>query len=177
LDEIAQIYQERRRTAEAGLHRKLFVSEERKLNEEQKIALDNCLRQPEPNASTAGGAPAPVAVQQQQPAPRYPLAYQNLASVVMPPPAGYSSAGAAGNAKTGTPAFAPETPLAVAQIQQSFVKDIGGLKQNPADPNYLKRWTSAQSVADEALRSAVGWEAYNRIGLETARKAAGTEQP
>jgi hypothetical protein len=55
---------------------------------------------------------------------------------------------------------------AVQQIQQQFVNAIGGPNQDPQDPGYSARWQTAQSEADDALRAALGNQAYQGYQLQ-----------
>lgn len=56
--------------------------------------------------------------------------------------------------------FGAEEKTAIAQVQQQFLTDIGGYNQSPSDPGYLARWQTAQVNADDALRGALGAEAF-----------------
>ncbi len=56
--------------------------------------------------------------------------------------------------------FGASAKAAIAQVQQQFVNAIGGLNQDPSDPDYLARWQSAQVNADETLRGLLGNQAY-----------------
>lgn len=49
---------------------------------------------------------------------------------------------------------------AIDQVRQQFVNDVGGTDQNPDDPAYLARWQTAQANADDALRGALGSQAF-----------------
>jgi len=51
-------------------------------------------------------------------------------------------------------------------IRQQFVTLLGGIDQDPADPTYRARWTSAQKLADEEFRSFFGEEAFNQQQLQ-----------
>lgn len=57
--------------------------------------------------------------------------------------------------------FSPQQQAVVQQLQEQFVKDIGGTNQDPANPAYGKRWLTAAQIADEQLRAKIGWEAFN----------------
>ncbi len=56
--------------------------------------------------------------------------------------------------------FGAEEKAAIDQVRQQFVNDIGGAGQNPDDPAYLARWQTAQANADDALRGALGSQAF-----------------
>jgi hypothetical protein len=48
-------------------------------------------------------------------------------------------------------------------LRQTFVDEVGGLNQNPNDPDYLERWLKAQPEVDSLLQGMLGtmaWETY-----------------
>jgi hypothetical protein len=52
---------------------------------------------------------------------------------------------------------------AINDLRQTFVDEIGGLNQNPDDPDYLQRWLKAQADVDNLARGLLGimpWETY-----------------
>ncbi|MFZ4695278.1 MAG: hypothetical protein ACOYMV_09150 [Verrucomicrobiia bacterium] len=51
---------------------------------------------------------------------------------------------------------------ALQKIQKDFVAAVGGADQNPSDPAYADRWASAMSLADQRMRSLIGWTAFNQ---------------
>jgi hypothetical protein len=53
------------------------------------------------------------------------------------------------------------------RLQQQFVNAIGGENQNPADPDYLKRWRAAQTLSDAMFKQQFGGQAY----MEERRRA------
>jgi hypothetical protein len=48
-------------------------------------------------------------------------------------------------------------------LQQRFTASVGGQFQNPYDPEYRKRWESAQNDLDEAFHSQFGDDAFNSL--------------
>jgi hypothetical protein len=64
------------------------------------------------------------------------------------------------------PALNNNQKAAVRQIQQQFEDAIGGPNQNPSDPAYAARWQTAQHDADDALRAALGNQAYQGYQLQ-----------
>lgn len=56
--------------------------------------------------------------------------------------------------------FGANETAAIMRVQEQFVDEMGGQVQNPDDPNYLARWQTAQVNADDALRGALGSQAY-----------------
>lgn len=53
----------------------------------------------------------------------------------------------------------------VNHIRQTFTEEIGGLSQDPNDPEYLKRWRQAQPEADAMLRGMLGNSFYQTYQL------------
>ncbi len=87
--------------------------------------------------------------------------------------------GLSGNSKTATldPPLAftvdpknltSEQQTALAKIQDQFLNAIGGADQNPADPAYGERWTTAQEIADQNYKAYFGWVAFSQMELERA---------
>lgn len=165
--EIGAIYVERQRKEEAEKQRPLLPSELQKVQEEQRTVLTQLFppgrRSGNPASSTAD---LPV----RQPAVVYPLVYQNLQ------PVSNSQSGrsaGAGRAATGSPVGGKQNTASAEtldRIRSEFAKDFGP-RQNPADPDYLERWTRAQSLADLRLRGMMGVAYYNAYTLELARQA------
>lgn len=54
---------------------------------------------------------------------------------------------------------------AIQKLQDQFVKEVGGLNQNPADAAYGQRWLNATQRADDLLRAQIGWQAFNAYSL------------
>lgn len=65
-----------------------------------------------------------------------------------------------------------EQQAMVARLRDQFIAEVGGQNQNPADPNYLKRWQQAAPAMDEILRAQVGWTAFNAYTVANARSQA-----
>lgn len=53
-----------------------------------------------------------------------------------------------------------EEEQTVENIRQSFLEDIGGTNQDPADPAYQARWQKAQPAADSQLKAMLGVNGY-----------------
>ncbi len=72
--------------------------------------------------------------------------------------------------------FPPATGLVLSEAQaaawaglrEAFVQSLGGPGGNPADPEYARRWRSAQPAADARLWTLLGQEAY---GLQLAERS------
>ena len=64
---------------------------------------------------------------------------------------------------------------AVARVQESFVKDIGGEDQVATDPEYKARWLTAQPIADQRLRAQIGDEAFREYQKALVRSAVATQ--
>lgn len=56
--------------------------------------------------------------------------------------------------------FGAAEKAAIDRVRQEFVNEIGGVGQDPDDPAYLARWQKAQANADDALRGALGSQAF-----------------
>ena len=54
---------------------------------------------------------------------------------------------------------------AIQQLQQQFVKDIGGPNQDPNNPAYLAKWQQAQSQSDTMLEYQIGYNPYMQYWL------------
>jgi hypothetical protein len=54
---------------------------------------------------------------------------------------------------------------AIQQLQQQFVKDIGGPNQDPNNPAYLAKWQQAQFQSDTMLEYQVGYNPYMQYWL------------
>jgi hypothetical protein len=54
----------------------------------------------------------------------------------------------------------PQLAQDVQQLQQDFVNAIGGPNQDPNDPAYAQRWSTAQFASDERYRLLIGAQAY-----------------
>ena len=64
-----------------------------------------------------------------------------------------------------------EQAAAWAQLRDDFVKAIGGENQNPASPQYRKRWVQAESEADQRFRLMFGDNAYVQHQLQAQQEA------
>jgi len=62
------------------------------------------------------------------------------------------------------------------KLRNDFVNAVGGANQDPADPNYLKRWEQAQAAADQRYRLLFGDNAYVAMQMK-AQQAIGVQQP
>lgn len=61
--------------------------------------------------------------------------------------------------------FQDEQLSVLENVRAEFIKSIGGLDQNPSDPEYLRRWVQAQAHADERIRTLLGAEVYQNLQL------------
>jgi hypothetical protein len=66
---------------------------------------------------------------------------------------------------------------AVEQVRQQFIDAIGGTNQDPAAPDYLKRWQQAQKTMDTLVRGQLGAKAYMQYELAVLRAQAAAPQP
>jgi hypothetical protein len=66
---------------------------------------------------------------------------------------------------------------AVEQVRQQFIDAVGGTNQDPADPNYLKRWQQAQKKMDVLARGQLGGKAYMQYELAVLRAQQAAAQP
>ncbi len=65
-----------------------------------------------------------------------------------------------------------EQAAAWEKLRNDFVKSIGGENQDPANPNYRKRWVQAQSEADQRFRLQFGDTAFVQHQMQAQREAA-----
>lgn len=171
--EIGQIYQEKQKQYEARAQRPMLPSELRQLRQEQSAVLAEAIpptRSTEKFTAARSGTASSSEPLPPGPAPRYPLAF-----------AASSSGAAPVSSRTSAPvttSVLPETAAsAINQIRQEFVSQIGGANQNPSDPSYYKRWSNAQRLADDRMRSLMGAEYYNRNSIEAGLKAQKAQSP
>jgi hypothetical protein len=61
-------------------------------------------------------------------------------------------------------------------LRENFIKEIGGLYQNPNDPQYLSRWGEAESEADALYRIHMGETAYVKM-LDTRQRQSWLQSP
>lgn len=168
--EIGQIYQDKQKQFEDRAGRPMQPSELRKLRQEQAVVLAQVM----PSTSAAekknesrNGPSLGSGLVNRGPAPRYPLAFAASSS-------GKSTAlGSAAAPPVSVTPVLSKTVAAVAinQIRQEFVSQIGGTNQNPSDPAYYQRWSKAQRLADDRMRSLMGAEYYNRNSIEAGVNA------
>lgn len=59
-------------------------------------------------------------------------------------------------------------------LRKEFVDAMGGPGQNPAAPEYLKRWQDAQEASDEQLRVFFGQDLYYQLELHALHSGAKT---
>lgn len=55
---------------------------------------------------------------------------------------------------------------ALTELQEEFIRQVGGANQDPADPAYAERWQRAQPANDRLLRGMIGINAYMRYQNE-----------
>ena len=77
--------------------------------------------------------------------PSYPLVFQNVNADAM--------------------GLSDSQKAAIQQLQQQFVKDIGGPNQDPNNPAYLAKWQQAQFQSDTMLEYQVGYNPYMQYWL------------
>ena len=71
----------------------------------------------------------------------------------------------------------PAAPLTETQVeaakllQNEFIDAIGGTDQDPADPEYFRRWHSAKSESDQRFKALFGVQAF--LARERAANMAG----
>ena len=56
--------------------------------------------------------------------------------------------------------FTSDQSQAIDEVRQWFLNQVGGANQDPADPEYMRRWEKAQPQADGLLLGKLGLEAY-----------------
>jgi hypothetical protein len=59
------------------------------------------------------------------------------------------------------------------KINRGFEESLGDpATVDPDSPEYFNKWKGALNLADELLRTAVGWDRYNTLSAQAARDAA-----
>lgn len=61
---------------------------------------------------------------------------------------------------------------AIVQLRQRFLASIGGLNQDPDDPEYRRRWLLHQPAIDQDLRGMIGTRAFQEYQLRAQAKTA-----
>ncbi len=61
-------------------------------------------------------------------------------------------------------------------LRDNFIKKIGGLYQDPNDPQYLNRWGEAESEADALYKVHMGKAAYVKM-LDTRQRQSWLQTP
>lgn len=69
--------------------------------------------------------------------------------------------------------FSDEQWADLENLRTKFINEIGGLNQNPKDPEYLKRWMGAQPPSDELFRTWFGNEAVTQFQISANNHATG----
>lgn len=67
-------------------------------------------------------------------------------------------------------AFTPKQQEAVSKIQSDFAATTSADALDPSSNDYLKRWVTAQQLADAQLRLSLGWQGYLQYSLAQARQ-------
>lgn len=67
-------------------------------------------------------------------------------------------------------ALSPKQQEAVSKIQSDFAATTSADALDPSSNDYLKRWVTAQQVADAQLRLSLGWQGYLQYSLAQARQ-------
>lgn len=60
----------------------------------------------------------------------------------------------------------------LAELQQKFAEDLGGIDQDPSDPAYRQKWQVAQQTSDDLLMALLGGEFYLNYELEAFRSSS-----
>lgn len=167
--EVATMYQEKLQLMQSKTGRPALASEIRKIQTEQQGVIASIMHSAAASAPVQSGAMLPV----QRPA-RMPVILQASAPAAgQSPRSPASSSPSAGSASSPTQAQPPLNQgqaVALESIRARFVEDVGGVNQNPSDPEYLKRWTPAQRIADDRMRAYMGVDFYNKFQIEAARQ-------
>jgi hypothetical protein len=168
--ELSDMLTDKRAQLQKQYGRNLLPAEVRKLEQEHSNVLASVMQaEPSDSPSAIDQTPAsssllPLAASRIQ----YPLALRPVAAAsINSTSASHSTSGTA----TPTLLATPAQEQALSQIGQNFSQDMGGPNQNPADPQYLARWTKAQQQADNRMRSLMGVGYYNAYGIKLAAKA------
>jgi hypothetical protein len=61
----------------------------------------------------------------------------------------------------------------IGELRQSFLNEIGGPNQDPADPAYMERWKKAQAETDNLLHAWIGVRAYQDYQLQATASIPG----
>jgi len=67
-------------------------------------------------------------------------------------------------------ALTPKQQEAVSKIQSDFAATTSADALDPSSNDYLKRWVTAQQLADAQLRLSLGWQGYLQYSLAQARQ-------
>lgn len=72
----------------------------------------------------------------------------------------------------GSDLITPREEQLIFEIVATFTESVrSSPSTDPDDPNYFNRWRDAVNVADERLRTAIGWDRYNKLSLLAIRNA------
>jgi len=88
--------------------------------------------------------------------PSYPLVFQNM--------------------NTDAIGLNDSQKAAIQRLQQQFVKDIGGLNQDPNNPAYLAKWQQAQSQSDAMLEYQIGYNLYMQYWLAQYQQSLASQK-
>jgi hypothetical protein len=75
------------------------------------------------------------------------------------------------------PPLNPVQQVAVAQLRNTFVADVGGQNQDPSDPQYAANWQTAQQSSDQRMRAQLGTQAYLQYAFQRDRQALAAGTP
>lgn len=94
-------------------------------------------------------------------------------------PSSNSQSKSAAPPKPGDPGTLVVNEAAAADLnamREDFTNAVGGLGQNGADPQYLRRWQTEQSISDQRFRSRFGTQAFLSYQTAAAHKAEAERQ-
>ncbi|HVM59334.1 MAG TPA: hypothetical protein VMV72_00570 [Verrucomicrobiae bacterium] len=69
-------------------------------------------------------------------------------------------------------ALTPAIQDKLTQLQDQFVKEVGGDGPDPTDRAYQERWLTAQEIADERFRAQFGYAAYEELEAQQVQNAS-----
>jgi hypothetical protein len=129
------------------------------LPDEESSVIAHIMGLPVSPVAVAGAVNPPVRHTPPTPPPALPLALQEVNPALM--------------------TLTPEQLEVIAQVRENFNQAVGGLNQDPDDPDYLARWQQAQPQADTMLEGLLGNSFYQNYQMAVAasgRDSATTER-
>lgn len=184
--EVASLYAEKRHELQKNTGRPLDAATLRRLQSDQDAAASSIFASAA-DTTPLDSSPASPAMRHvviplvlraaQLAAGSFPASSSSSATSY--PPASSASSGtpstyspASSRAPAASPpAFTtPEQETMFNSIPEKFIADLGEPNQDTTDPIYVQRWVSAQKLADDRMRAAMGVAFFNRYQLDVARK-------